>query len=49
LQPEIDELKAEANSVTNAQNLDQLRSTFDTIRSDVESVLSSVSSDLSCK
>ncbi len=48
LQPQIDQVRSDVSGFSNVQNSDQFQSSVDTTRSDVQSAVDAVQSDLSC-
>jgi hypothetical protein len=48
LQPQIDKIKADAQSLTSANSAEQIGRTLDTIGSDVQSALNTITHDLNC-
>jgi predicted Zn-dependent protease len=48
LQPQIDQVRSDVSGFSNVQNSDQFQSSVDATRSDVQSAVDAVQSDLSC-
>lgn len=48
LQPQIDKIKSDVQSLTSASSADQISSTLHTVGSDVQSLLTTIKDDLHC-